>query len=61
MTAVLHDTPLAPLASSLPDLGRVPLGRMQEQGGEGLSETLNRVLAAPEVSQVPVAAFNSSI
>jgi FXSXX-COOH protein len=34
---------------------------MQEQGGEGLSETLNRVLAAPEVSQVPVAAFNSSI
>lgn len=61
MTAVLHDTPLAPLTSTLPDLRGVPLALLGEKARVPLSETLNRVLPTPEVQDVPVAAFNSSI
>ncbi|HMH92573.1 MAG TPA: FxSxx-COOH cyclophane-containing RiPP peptide [Streptosporangiaceae bacterium] len=53
--------PAAPVSSVLADLGRTPLADMQSAGAAALSETLNRVLPAPEVQQVPVAAFNSSI
>ena len=51
----------APVASVLADLGRIPLDEMQSVNAAALSETLNRLLPAPEIQQVPVAAFNSSI
>lgn len=51
----------APVSSVLADLGRIPLEEMQSANAAALSETLNRVLPKPEIQQVPVAAFNSSI
>ena len=51
----------APVSSVLADLGRIPLEEMQAANAAALSETLNRVLPKPEIQQVPVAAFNSSI
>jgi FXSXX-COOH protein len=48
----------ATVSSVLADLGRIPLDEMQSAA---LSETLNRVLPTPEIQQVPVASFNSSI
>jgi FXSXX-COOH protein len=51
----------APVPSVLSDLGRIPLEQMQSANAAALSETLNRVLPTPEIQQVPVAAFNSSI
>jgi len=51
----------APVSSVLADLGRIPLAEMQSANAAALSETLNRVLPTPEIQQVPVAAFNSSI
>jgi FXSXX-COOH protein len=47
--------------SVLADLGRIPLEEMQAANAAALSETLKRVLPTPEIQQVPVAAFNSSI
>lgn len=60
MTARLLDAPVAPLTSSLPDLGCIPLGKVPSAKA-ALSETLNRVLPAPESQPLSVAAFNSSI
>jgi FXSXX-COOH protein len=51
----------APVSSVLADLGRFPLEEMQSANAATLGETLNRVLPTPEIQQVPVAAFNSSI
>ena len=51
----------APVSAVLADLGRIPLAEMQSANAAALSETLNRVLPTPEIQQVPVAAFNSSI
>lgn len=50
----------APVSSVLANLGRVPLGELPSAKA-ALAETLNRVLPTPEIQQVPVAAFNSSI
>jgi FXSXX-COOH protein len=51
----------APISSVLADLGRIPLDEMQSVNAAALSETLNRMLPTPEIQQVPVALFNSSI
>jgi FXSXX-COOH protein len=58
---LMSPAPTAPVSSVLADLRRIPLGEMQSVSGAELSETLNRVLPTPEIQQVPVAAFNSSI
>jgi hypothetical protein len=50
----------APVSSVLADLDRTPLDGMQSVHA-ALSETLNRMLPTPEIQQIPVAAFNSSI
>jgi FXSXX-COOH protein len=50
----------APVLSVLPNLRLIPLHEMPSAKA-ALSETLNRVLPTPEIQQVPVAAFNSSI
>jgi hypothetical protein len=47
-----------PIPSALPDRYGVPLGEMPAEAVRG---TLQRFLSSPEASQVPVAAFNSSI
>jgi FXSXX-COOH protein len=49
------------VSSALADLRRVPLGETRPADRAALNATLDRVLPAPEVQQVPVAAFNSSI
>lgn len=61
MATELLDAPLAPVTSTLPDLRGVPLALLGEKARVPLSETLERVLPTPEVQDVPVAAFNSSI
>lgn len=61
MATELLDAPLAPVTSTLPDLRGVPLALLGEKARVPLSETLERVLPTPEIQQVPVAAFNSSI
>jgi FXSXX-COOH protein len=60
ITAMSADLEDAPLSSRVPDLSRVPLGKMEEHRGE-LDKVLGRLLPKPEAQGVPVAAFNSSI
>lgn len=59
MTTDLTDIPAA-LQSVLPDLRRIPLGKMPPAI---VDETADRLLPGPgpEARAVPVAAFNSSI
>jgi hypothetical protein len=54
-------SPDAAVPSALANLDRIPLEEMQSANAAVLSETLNRVLPAPEIQQVSVAAFNSFV
>jgi FXSXX-COOH protein len=49
------------ISSRLSISGRLSLKKPTEAEQAALEETLNRVLPSPEIPQVPVAAFNSTI